>query len=117
MEQRVSEPTAELTKSNEALRLSEEEYRMLIEACPDAVVMTDLNGRILFASRQTWELVGPSDREELVGQSVFDYVIEDDRKRLAGTSPLGRNGGPPTNGIHGTSPKMESQSLRRYPLL
>ena len=49
--------------------------------------MTDLNGTILFASRQTWELVGLSDREELVGQSVFDYVIEDDRRRLAENIP------------------------------
>ena len=71
----------------EELRQSEERHRRLLEACPDAVVMTDLNGKILFASRQTWKLVGLSDRDELVGQSVFDYVIEDDRRRLAENIP------------------------------
>jgi PAS domain S-box-containing protein len=38
---------------------------------------------VLFASQQTWKLLGLADSDELVGGSVFDYVIEDDRKRLA----------------------------------
>jgi PAS domain S-box-containing protein len=67
----------------EALRQSEEKHRGLLEACPDAVVMTGLDGTIRFASRQTWELVGLADQEELAGQSVFDYLIESDRPRLA----------------------------------
>ena len=70
-------------EAEEALRQSEEKYRGLLEACPDAVIMANLKGKILFASRQVWELAGLSDREELVGKSVFDYVIEDDRQRLA----------------------------------
>jgi PAS domain S-box-containing protein len=69
--------------AEEALRISEEKYRGVAEACPDAIVMSDLNGRVLFASRQTWGLLGLADSDELVGQSVFDYVIEGDRKRLA----------------------------------
>ncbi len=67
----------------EALRQSEEKHRVLLEASPDAVVMADLNGKVLFASRQTWSLLGVSESEELVGQSVFGYVIEEDRRRLA----------------------------------
>ena len=70
-------------QAEEALRQSEEKYRGLLEASPDAVVMADLNGKILFASRQTWSLVGITDSEELVGRQVFDYVIEEDRHRLA----------------------------------
>jgi PAS domain S-box-containing protein len=77
----------ERKRAEEALRRSEEKHRGLLEACPDAVVMTDLEGRILFASRQTWQLVGLSDQEDLVGQSVFDYVIEEDRRRLAENIP------------------------------
>jgi PAS domain S-box-containing protein len=34
-----------------------------------------------------WKLLGLSDQEELVGQSVFDYVIEDDRHRMAENIP------------------------------
>jgi PAS domain S-box-containing protein len=77
----------ERKRAEEALRQSEEKHRGLLEACPDAVVMADLNGKILFTSRQTRELVGLSDQEDLVGQSVFDYVIEDDRCRLAENIP------------------------------
>jgi PAS domain S-box-containing protein len=73
--------------AEEALRQSEEKYRGLLEACPDAVLMTDLSGKVLFASRQTWELLGAPDREEIIGQSVFDHVIEDDRRRLAENFP------------------------------
>jgi PAS domain S-box-containing protein len=74
---------SERKAAEEALRQSEEKCRGLLQASPDAVVMTDLSGIILFASRQTWELAGLSDSDELVGRSVFDYVIEDDRRRLA----------------------------------
>ena len=77
LEQRVEERTAELAKANE-------KYKGVVDACPDAVVMSDLNGHVQFASRQTWELLGLSDSDELIGRSVFDYVIENDRKRLAG---------------------------------
>ena len=45
--------------------------------------MSDLAGHILFASRQTWSLLGLADSDALIGQSVFDYVIESDRGRLA----------------------------------
>ena len=81
------EDVTDRKQAQEALRQSDEKHRGLLEACPDAVVMTDLNGKILFASRQTWELVGLSHQEELVGQSVFDFVIENDRRRLAENIP------------------------------
>ncbi len=54
-------------RAAEALRLTQEKYESLVEACPDAVVMSDLGGRILFASRQTWRLLGLADCEELMG--------------------------------------------------
>ncbi len=77
----------ERINTQRALQQSEEKHRGLLEACPDAIVMADLNGRILFASRQTAELVGLSDQNDLLGQSVFDYVIADDRHRLAENIP------------------------------
>lgn len=70
-------------QAQEALRKSEDQYRGVVEACPDAVVMSDLEGTVLFASPQTWVLLGLSASEELIGKSVFDYVIEGDRRRLA----------------------------------
>lgn len=74
---------SEQKRAEEALRQSEEKYRGLLEACPDAVVISDLNARILFASQETSELVGVPDAKQLIGQSVFGYVVEEDRQRLA----------------------------------
>jgi PAS domain S-box-containing protein len=73
----------ERKRAEEALQQSEEKYRGLVEASPDSVVMSDLRGHVLFASGQTWSLLGLADSDELIGHSVFDYVIESDRGRLA----------------------------------
>ena len=70
-------------QAEDALRVSEEKYRSVVEACPDAVVMSNLKGQVLFASGQARRLLGLGDCEELTGRNVFDGVIENDRKRLA----------------------------------
>jgi PAS domain S-box-containing protein len=70
-------------QAEEALRRSEERYRRFIEACPDAVVLLDLQGRVLFASPQSRVLLHLADDLVLEGLSVFDYVVEDDRPALA----------------------------------
>lgn len=67
----------------EALRESEARYRRLVDVSPDAVVMADLEGRIVFASPQTVSLLGLSDEGELCGRAVADCVVESDRERLA----------------------------------
>jgi PAS domain S-box-containing protein len=83
LEKRVEERTAELAKANESLRQSEEKYRGLVDICPDSIVVSDLTGKTLFVSKQTWKLLGVSEHEELVGRNTFNYVIEADRPRLA----------------------------------
>jgi PAS domain S-box-containing protein len=70
-------------RAEEALRLSEEKYKSLVDASPDAVLVIDFHGRILFASRQAWQLLRLEDSETLTGRSVFNYVIAKDRPRLA----------------------------------
>lgn len=70
-------------KAAEALRSeAAEAYRSLLDACPDAVVLSDLAGRIVFASPQTLELLGLGSTVDLRGRSVFEYVAPEDRSRL-----------------------------------
>ena len=69
-------------RAEECLRESEERYKRLTEACPDGVMMADLDGQLLFASPQVCELLG-FEPKELVGRSVFECVGEDDRHRFA----------------------------------
>ena len=46
------------------------------EACPDAVVMSDLSGQVLFASRtDEGNCFGPADSDELPAGDVFHGVI------------------------------------------
>jgi len=48
---------------------SEEQFRELLEAAPDAMVIVDSDGRISLVNRQTERLFG-YDRHELIGQPV-----------------------------------------------
>jgi PAS domain S-box-containing protein len=82
LEKQVEQRTAELARANESLRQSEAKYRGLVDICPDSIVVSDLSGKTLFVSKQTWKLLGVPEQEELVGQDTYDYVIEADRPRL-----------------------------------
>lgn len=62
--------------AEEALRQSEAKYRSLVEESPDAMVMTDLSGEILLASHQAWDLLHVSEGSQLVGRSVFEFVVD-----------------------------------------
>ena len=76
IDERVQEQTAELQKTNALLReeiakrlQTQEHFRNLLEATPDAMVVTNPQGEILLINRQTGILFG-YDRHELVGQCV-----------------------------------------------
>ena len=58
-----------------ALRASEEQFRGLLEAAPDAMVIVGPGGRIALVNRQTERLFGYG-REELLGQAIEVLVPE-----------------------------------------
>ncbi len=102
LEQRVLERTAELTTANERLhaevaqrqqaedarRQNQEQYRALVESSPDAVVMVDLQGRIVFASQRAAEQHGAQHPQELVGTPAEFLVVEHERERFRSGSRL-----------------------------
>jgi diguanylate cyclase (GGDEF)-like protein/PAS domain S-box-containing protein len=65
-------------RAEEALRESEEKYRLLIEHQTDMVVKVDPEGRFLFVSRSYCDTFGKSE-EELLGKTFMPLVHEDDR--------------------------------------
>jgi PAS domain S-box-containing protein len=62
-------------EAERALRRSEERLRALFEYSPDAIVVTDRQGKIMEASAQLKKMFG-YERAELVGQSVEMLVPE-----------------------------------------
>ena len=65
----------ELEKAKEEVLQREEQFRTLIEAIPDALIISDQDGRIRLVNAQTERLFGYR-REELVRQSVELLVPE-----------------------------------------
>ena len=79
--------TSPNASESRSVRQSEQKYKGLVEASPDAVIIADVNGIVLFASHHTAEFLGFSEEADLVGRSVLDFVIESDRPRLASNIP------------------------------
>jgi PAS domain S-box-containing protein len=75
-------PFADLTARQRrefALRYSEENYRLVVETAPDAVISIDESGAILFANRSTVRIFG-YDPTELIGKPLTVLMPEFLRK-------------------------------------
>lgn len=68
--------------AEEALKKSEENYRLLIENQTDMIVKVDLEGRFLFVSPSYCRVFGKTE-SELIGQTFMPLVHEDDREPTA----------------------------------
>jgi PAS domain S-box-containing protein len=62
--------------NEKALRESEELYRTLVATSPDAVIMSDLEGRITFASDRMASMYGCDANFRFGGKSILDFVDE-----------------------------------------
>jgi PAS domain S-box-containing protein len=66
-----------------AMRESEQKYKNLIEISPDAIVYTDLNGKISMINQQTLKVYGSSTEDEILKKSAFEFIAPEDRDRAA----------------------------------
>ena len=64
-----------------ALIESGQRYRKLIETSPDAILVSDLEGKIQVVNRQTLRLYGLKRRREIVGKSGFIFVAPEDQQK------------------------------------
>ncbi len=56
------------------------QFRSMIDASPDALVRTDLEGRIVAFSRQHGEMLRIKEGTELIGASAFDFIVPEERE-------------------------------------
>lgn len=64
----------EKRQADEALRESEEIYRTLVQTAPDAVTVTDLEGKITYVSPRALQIHGFERAEEMLGRSAFELI-------------------------------------------
>jgi PAS domain S-box-containing protein len=68
-------------RADDALRLSEERYRRLVDLSPDAVFIVQA-GRVLFVNPAGVRLLGAKDATEVIGRTVADLVHPDELRSV-----------------------------------
>jgi PAS domain S-box-containing protein len=80
----ISRDITEHRRTEEALKKSEENYRILVENQTDMVVKFDPEGTLLFASPSYCKTFGKS-QEELTGSKFMPLIHEEDREKVTET--------------------------------
>lgn len=68
-------------QADRKLRESEERYRTLVNTTPEAVTVTDLEGKITYVSLQTLKVHGYDSPSELLGRSAFEMIDPSDHNQ------------------------------------
>jgi len=74
---RVQIEIEERRRAETALHESEERYRSIVEQSPDAIVVHDAEGRLLYANPVALRLTGVQSIQDLGGRSVFTTLPEE----------------------------------------
>ncbi len=64
----------ELKELEKSLQESREKYKVLIEASPEAIMATDMEGNINFASPQSLQLLGFEKIEDIMGKNTLEFI-------------------------------------------
>ena len=78
----VYDDITERKLAEEALRESEEKLRTSFEAIQDAINVVDMEGKIVEVNEGAIRMCGFTSREEMLGLSGFDFVVEEDRANV-----------------------------------
>jgi len=79
--ERAEAEAAAARQQEDALRASEERYRLVANSMHDVVTLLEPDGRVLFISPSVTDRLG-WPVEDVIGRNAFEYVHPDDRQRL-----------------------------------
>jgi PAS domain S-box-containing protein len=82
----------DLKRAETALHESEERYRSILNASPDGISITDMEGRILMVSPAVLAIAGCEREEEMLGRLFSDFIVPDDRDRASSNVGFMRQG-------------------------
>lgn len=68
-------------RAEEALKLSEERYRMLVENAPLPIVI-HRDERVIYINSIAVKMIGVTTKEELLGKSILDFIHPDDHPMI-----------------------------------
>jgi PAS domain S-box-containing protein len=92
LERRVLERTSQLTAANEALAETEERFRRLVEALPDALFVVSQD-QVVFVNPSAVRLLGAQRSEQIVGKQLSDIIhpnsLASIRRRMRDSSSTG----------------------------
>ena len=88
----------ERKQAEDALRKSQEQYKMLLEASMDAISV-NVGTKLVYVNKRCAELLGVSDPSQLVGQDFLEFVAPEDREMVKVRS-LGREIGEPMPALY-----------------
>jgi two-component system, cell cycle sensor histidine kinase and response regulator CckA len=76
--------------AQDALLASQAKYRALVEMSPDAIVVTDLQGRMIMTNLQAARMNGVDSAEALLARGLtgFDLIAPEDRARALAVTQL-----------------------------
>lgn len=75
-------------EAEQALRESEERYRMLVELSPDTIAIY-CDGQIVYINRAGVQLLGAKKPEDIIGRSIYDFVDHDHTEAIV-NQPLAK---------------------------
>ncbi|MES2138855.1 MAG: PAS domain S-box protein [Bacteroidota bacterium] len=82
LEVRVKERTADLTKTQESLQLSEEKYRKLVEEAGDVVYTSDYKGYFTYINPMSKKITGYTENE-MIGKLFLEIIDPEWKERVA----------------------------------
>ena len=68
-------------KAEEALKESEEKYRMLVETASEGICIDDANEKIIFTNKAFAKALGYK-KKEIIGKKFIDFVYAEDKEKV-----------------------------------
>ena len=60
---------------------SEEKFHKIFESSPNAITVSNFNGKIIECNQATLDLYGYSSKEEIIGKNAFEFIEKKDHER------------------------------------
>ena len=79
----IIEDITERKRTEDALKKSEALYRSILNASPDGITITDLNGRILMLSPSVLPIFGYTSENQILGTYIKDFIHPEDWPAIA----------------------------------